>query len=118
MRFPMGTSIKETLYEVKTFPVPLKTGSDHNPSSSGIEDKENKFPMGTRVKETLYEEKNLCSSTETKFWPHHYDSTVQRRSFSGFYYALPKIHQLVKYCHTKGNFNRECKISIIYNYLY
>lgn len=53
----MGTSIKETLYEVKTFPVPLKTGSDHNPSSSGIEDKENKFAMGTSVKETLYEEK-------------------------------------------------------------
>lgn len=53
----METSIKETLYEVKTFPVPLKTGSDHNPSSSGIEDKENKFPMGTSVKETLYEEK-------------------------------------------------------------
>lgn len=53
----MGTSIKETLYEVKAFPVPLKTGSDHNPSSSGIEDKENKFAMGTSVKETLYEEK-------------------------------------------------------------
>lgn len=88
MRFPMGTSIKETLYEVKAFPVPLKTGSDHNPSSSGIEDKENKFAMGTSVKETLYEE-NLCSSTETKFWPHHSDSTVQRRSFSGFYYVLP-----------------------------
>lgn len=51
----MGTSIKETLYEVKAFPVPLKTGSDHNPSSSGIE--ENKFAMGTSVKETLYEEK-------------------------------------------------------------
>lgn len=53
----MGTSINETLYEVKAFPVPLKTGSDHNPSSSGIEDKENKFAMGTSVKETLYEEK-------------------------------------------------------------
>lgn len=43
---------------------------------------------------------------------------VERRSFSGFYYDLPKIHQLVKYCHTEYNFNRECKISIIYNYLY
>lgn len=50
----MGTSIKETLYEIKTFPVPLKTSSDHATT------KESKCPMVTSVKETLYEEETFA----------------------------------------------------------
>lgn len=59
----MGTSIKETLYEVKTFPSSTENKfwpRHHNPSSSDINDKESKFPMGTSVKETLYEEETFA----------------------------------------------------------
>lgn len=80
LKFPMGTSVKETLYEVKTLPVPLKPNSSH----------------ATKI---------------TSMPPF----IVERRSLSGFYYALPKIHQLMKYCQTMGNLNRECKISFKYN---
>lgn len=76
LKYPMGTSVKKTLYEVKTLPVPLKP--------------------------------NSCHATKITSMP---PFRVERRSLSGFYYALPKIHQLMKYCQTMGNFNRYCKIS-------
>lgn len=76
----MGTSGKETLYEVKTLPVPLIPNSYH----------------ATKI---------------TSMPPF----IVERRSLSSFHYALPKIHQLMKYCQTMGNFNRKCKISFKYN---
>lgn len=79
LKFPMGTSVKETLYEVKTLPVPLKPNSDH----------------ATKI---------------TSMPPF----IVERRSLSGFYYAVPEISQLSKYCKTMGNFNRECKINFEY----
>lgn len=75
---------------------------------------------GTSVKEILYEVKTLpvplkpnsCHATKITSMP---PFIVERRSLSGFYYALPKIHQLMKYCQTMGNLNRECKISFKYN---
>lgn len=99
----MGTSIKETLYEVKTFPVPLKTGSDHNPSSSGIEDKENKFAMGTSVKETLYEEKKTFA---VPLKPNSDHTSLIAQCREDPFLVSTMFYQLVKYCHTKGNFNR------------